>query len=117
MAARWREVVAAAIAITALLGCGTSGISRDRAIQLALAAASDSMVPATVAVAETGPLSRFVSAPNLPAGDANRTVWAITLHGQFQLEGVAPSPGRKVLSKLVILDFKTGEFVLAELGP
>jgi hypothetical protein len=105
---------------TALLvaACVPGGISRDRAVELALAAGSDSVVPARVVSAEAGPLGQFVGARALPDERRDRQVWAVLLSGDFEGECVASADGvvcpRGAAGKLIVLDRATGEFLLSE---
>jgi hypothetical protein len=94
--------------------CGPGGISRDRAIQLALEYAEG---PVVVVSAESGPLGRFTDAQTLPSEHADRQVWAVVLSGNFAGECVLNAAGQSVCPpvsarKLVLLDFQSGGLVL-----
>jgi hypothetical protein len=109
-------LVATALLIAA---CVPGGISRDRALELALAAGSDSVVPARVVSAEAGPLGRFVEVRTLPDERRDRQVWAVLLAGDFEGECVLDPNGdsvcpRGAAGKLIVLDHATGEFLLSE---
>ena len=102
-----------------VLGCGVASISRDRAIELARAASGDSSVSPTIVSAESGTLDRFVDARTLPADRRDRLVWAVVVSGGFGGECVVNADGGSVcptgaVRKLVVLDFITGDLILAE---
>lgn len=108
-------LLAAALAI----GCASAGISRDRAIEIAIRAASDSTLPPTVVTAEDGLLGALVDARSLPDLPRDRAVWAILLAGRFPGECVPSADGRSVCPpgagrKLVVLDRATGDLLYAE---
>ena len=105
---------------TVLLGCSLgsrpAGISRADAI-----AAAERAIPGTSGVIEatTGPISDFETGQQVVPG--NTEVWAVVLAGSFPFScGPAPMPGSTphpcplaAASKTVLIDFMTGEFVLA----
>ena len=106
---------------TLVVVCGivvacSSGISRERAIQLAL----NNEVPGVVVVsAESGPVGRFIDPGTVPSERADRMVWAVQLRGDFAVECVMNAAGQSVCPqgsgrKLVLLDFKDGQLVLTE---
>ena len=113
-----RLVIVAVVALAAA-ACAPGGISRDRAIELALAAGGDSTVPPSVISVETGPIGRFADERTLPDEPRDRQVWAILLAGDFAFECVMNANGESVCPpganrKLVVLDFATGEFIFSE---
>lgn len=120
MAPRARLLLAFVVVGTLLLGCslGTkpAGISRADAI-----AAAERAIPGTTGVIEatTGPISDFETGQQVVPG--NTPVWAVVLAGSFPNScGPAPIPGSSphpcplaATSTTVLIDFLTGEFVLA----
>jgi hypothetical protein len=113
-----RLVIVAVVALAAV-ACAPGGISRDRAIELAVAAGGDSTVPPSVISVETGPLGRFADQGTLPDEPRDREVWAILLAGDFAGECVVNANGESICPpgasrKLVVLDFATGEFIFSE---
>lgn len=104
-----RTALALLLAIV-LAACDLVGLSQTEAIETAMRiAASQSDGPISVESAREGPLGRFVG--NLPGADATRHVWAVALVGSFEGEGVMGNVPR-YRHRLVILDFKTGEYVM-----
>jgi hypothetical protein len=106
---------------TALLvaACALGTIARDKAIEEALKAGGDSTVPPSVTSIESGVLGQFIDAHTLPDEPRDRQVWAVLLAGNFAGECVAGANGESscpqaASSKLVVLDFATGEFLFAE---
>lgn len=101
---------------TIVVACGLGGISRDRAIQLALDTAEGQVV---VLSAESGPLDHFTDVRALPDEPADRMVWAVLLSGGFAGECVLNAAGEEVCPpgstrKMVLLDYDDGELVLTE---
>jgi len=84
------------------------GITRDQAIELAFQNSGDP--DATVRLAESGPLNRYLTVLGEPP---DRAVWAVVLDGTFPKECPAPGPCPDTPSKLVILDL-FGRFVTSE---
>jgi hypothetical protein len=98
----------AALLALAASGCAPPGLSHAQAVEAAVRHAPPSAVPIAVESVQDGPFQRFV--PNQVGDDATRHVWAISLVGAFEGEGVAgnvPHYGHE----LVVLDFATGEFI------
>lgn len=120
MARRAGFIVASIFFGTVLLGCSLgsrpAGISRADAI-----AAAERAIPGTSGVIEatTGPIANFETGQQVVPG--NTLVWAVVLAGSFPFScGPAPIPGAPphpcplaATSKTVLIDFMTGEFVLA----
>lgn len=105
-------VLAIVVGSTAI-GCGLGGISRERAIQIAV---QDR--PGVVLSAEHGLLGRFIEPTTLPEEPRSREVWAVRIRGKVSISCPAmpiprPCPD-VVMNTLVVLDFVTGEFVLSE---
>ena len=103
-----------------LLACGPeatpSGIARADAIAAARRAAPDAI---GVIGATTGPISEFEIGQQIVPGTT--LVWAVVLSGRFALScGPAPRPGESphscpapATSETVLIDYQTGEFLLA----
>ncbi len=120
MAPRVRLLLASILVGTVLLalimGTKPAGISRADAI-----AAAERAIPGTTGVIEatTGPISDFETGQQVVPGSTE--VWAVVLAGSFPFScGPAPIPGSSphpcplaATSKTVLIDFMTGEFVLA----
>ena len=108
----WMVILGAALA-ACLPGAG--GITRADAIAAARLAVPDST---GVVSATAGPISEFETGQQVVPGSTK--VWAVTLAGQFPFScGPAPAPGTTkecptpATSKTVLLDFRTGEFILS----
>jgi hypothetical protein len=84
-------------------------------MQLALQAASDSVIHPVVVWAEEGPFSRFADARALRDEPRARPVWGVIMQGRFVGECPAPVAAcPHAATKLVVLDFLTGDFLFSE---
>ena len=100
------------------VACTSVGISRERAIELARAS---TVAPGAVIRIETGPMDRFIPGQSMPTAPRDRVVWAVLLETKDPGECVLDADGVSrcppvARSKLVILDFATGEFLYSELS-
>lgn len=121
---RMRFVAAAVVCMLAVASCQllpSTGISRDRAIQLALEGGTPLEPPIDVVAVREGRLRDLrvnaLGEPG-PGQDMNQLVWQVELHG---IRAVCPPiPGgqcqRLEATTLVYLDHATGEFVFSETG-
>jgi hypothetical protein len=96
--------------------CEGKGISRERAIELALTTAP---ADATAFSAERGPLSDFVGTGVSTLEPPDLMVWAIVLHGTFSGICVINASGDSVCppdatSQLVVIDGHSGAFLYSE---
>ena len=115
MRALW--AVAFIVSGCSLLGFGTG---REEAVRRAWQEAHGDVT--AVVSAESGPYADFVDAESSPVVDSSHDVWAVVFSGTFPPascgparldgeEGVAcPAPNT---SMLVILDYDTGDFIMA----
>ena len=111
--------VVVSLAVLVVVGCGAGGISRDRAIELALQAGGDSTIPPSVVSIDSGPLAGFADAGTLPEASRDQQVWAVILAGDFAGECVLAADGTEMCPpgahrKLVVLDRLTGAFLYSE---
>jgi hypothetical protein len=124
-------VLAAAVVLVATIRFGileaaapappVGGISKDQTIAVAMRQVH-STSGSQVRSAEPGQLSKFghdaLSSPN-------RWVWAVTFNGKFELGSCGPyvaPPARPHCPQpehtyMVILDYFTGDFIMASLSP
>ena len=106
-----------------LTACGvlTNGISRQDAITAARQNVSGQV--SAVVSASSGPLGSFIGPGTLPEEPRDHLVWAVVFRGTFPPAscGPVPPPGQlphcppDAHTALVVLDYKTGEFILASL--
>lgn len=93
--------------------CFFGGISRDRAIELALSGGGREVI-----WAEAGPLGQFVNRRTLPEERRDRQVWAVLVKGAFPASCPFRPTGLKcpadATQQLVVLDFRTGDFIFSE---
>lgn len=113
-----RAIIAAAVACIVLLfvGCSPSGITRERAIELA---SDNAGSESSLIRAEAGPLGQFADARTLPEEPRDRRVWALVFAGNFEGECVFTQSGTSRCppgtgTVLVVLDFQTGAFLFSE---
>jgi hypothetical protein len=109
-------LAALTFAIVAVVACDGAGVSRERAVAIAVSAGADSTTTPTVVWAELGPLARFTDAA-LVAQAGDRQVWAVLLQGSFEGECVVRQDGSHSCpplrsNKLILLDAASGEFIL-----
>lgn len=96
-------------------GCDLGGLSRADAIEIATRNGG----PATTVIsAGHGPLGEFADQRTLPEQPRSREVWALRLRGRFPAScpfhpNMANCPP-DALTMLVVLDFRTGEFLFSE---
>ena len=99
-----------------LVACLPSAISREDAARLAVQAAGPESIVSSL---EHGPLGTFVDTRTLPDIPRDRSVWAVTVSGQFEGSCVVTATGESRCppaagSALVRLDDNTGEMLLLE---
>lgn len=102
------------LVVVAAGGCQLGGISRSEAIDIATQHGAVGLALS----AEYGPLGRLADPGALPEEPRTRMVWAVNVRGRFPFE-CPLHPGMKncppdATSMLVVLDFKTGDFLFSE---
>ena len=90
---------------------GISGITRERAIALATRQSGNTRVVG----AASGPLRRFTPGSDLPNLPPDRQVWGVVFAGKFpsSCRPNAPACPPDATTMLVVLDYRTGEFLFA----
>jgi len=109
-------LAAGLLALVILFGQPWDALSESEAITIAQRdARSSSITPPHFVLARLGRLSEFRDGASDAAAPPNRWVWAVVFTGRYPLTG-GPPPGRNVFahSRLVVIDYRSGKFVMAE---
>lgn len=115
-------LAAGLLAFTTVFGPPAGGLSESEAIKIATRDARASSVTAPhLILARRGHLAEFRDGASDAAAPPNRWVWAVVFSGQYPSSGgpFVPAGERQPgpvfsHSRLVVIDYRTGEFVMAQ---